>query len=1140
MLTIYKASAGSGKTYTLAYEYVRMLLGVKGDDGVYRLNMPKYLGGKSLLARHRCILAITFTNKATEEMKSRIVSELSALSADHGDGSRECPYAGDLMAEFGCTREELRQVAERSLRSLLFDYHHFNVSTIDSFFQTVLRAFAREVDRQGDYGVELNDEFAVASGIGLMLDDLNYGAPPRKKDMMRWISNYTMTLVAEGKDGSMFNRSGLLLKNLTSYVKKMQSEAFKRRSTEVLAYLEEPSRIKQFVKALEQRRDDVVARLGYDTKKIVSEFEALGFAEKVLPGPLWRIVNNMTSGEVPSIGDFQLVGTGKILAWRQSGDNSFYVKTHCPKDGKTTIFPPDSFSDHICDWLNDCYKATAEVYALDKIIAACPNLEFLGFTWHYINRFREENNLILLSDTHDLLQRIIGESETPFIYERIGVALRHFLIDEFQDTSHMQWGNLRPLVADSLSTGDDNLIIGDEKQAIYRFRNSDSSLLHHVVAKEDFPDDHVIRGNCSEENTNHRSAPGIVRFNNALFTRIARKCGVDGYENTVQSVFDRKEDLGSYIKIYDTSELKAVNDMPAEFDITAREILRQHAAGYRWSDIAVLVRRRKEAEAVVNYLLKYYPEIKVLSDEALLLKNSPAIKLIISMLKLVDESYSALKDKKVVDNNGAPVFGTVGDIRLMISRYDYFVSEGHEPVEALQLALEPSVEAKGLAIADSIVDIREAHPAGLVSLIETIIAKKVPSARRKQEYAYLAAFQDEVINYCKVYNPSVHAFLEWWEDASQHLAISSGAGQNAVSVMTVHKSKGLQWACVHVPFGDWELVRPSDSVWIEPTGLGFVDAELCPPLISVELDKKCALEGSPLRPVTEQNRLEQLVDNLNATYVAYTRPERELTICFAKHKAVGAEVFDALTCDADDDELCMDLASYVRDEKDDSGVVFAFGEPTVPEKSSEETAVCGDIELRDYRVFFREDTAALTSVDDATSDLGEIMDYEAEEAENVKPEPEYETIRAKAAERGTHLHAIMADIETPSDIDAVIERAAQRYDLTDEELEDYRAIVAGAFEAAGEFVGRWFSPDATIYKEQSIYKPDTDSTYRPDRIVVDGDGVVEVVDYKFTTEPLASHRRQVEDYVRLLKAMGYDRVEGYLWYPELNIIRSIK
>lgn len=1142
MLTIYKASAGSGKTYTLAYEYVRLLLGVKDEaNGNYRLNSPKYLNGHMFSARHRNILAITFTNKATEEMKGRIIKELGSLASDHSDGSEDCPYACVLIKEFGCSRLELREAASRALHSLLFDYHRFNVSTIDSFFQTVLRAFAREVDRQGDYGLELNDEFAVTSGIGLMLDDLNYGNPPRRQQIMRWIRNYTMDLVESGKDGSMFNRSGALLRNLSRYVKKMGSEVFKQSSDRVLEYLDDPERMRNFIKAIEKRIDDIYSSLDAGLQPIVADLDQLGYFREVLPSTVWKIFNAVIGREKLDIDDaFEKVGVQKVLSWRDTVDNSFYVKSKIP--GKNKVFPPEAYSDRLCDWMNECKASLAEAYGLTKVRDACPNLEFLGYTWHYINCFREENNLILLSDTHDLLQRIIGGSDTPFVYERIGVNLRHFLIDEFQDTSHMQWQNLKPLVADSLSTGCDNLIIGDEKQAIYRFRNSDSSLLHHVVANEDFPNDHRLRGNCAAENTNYRSAAGIVRFNNALFSRIARNCGVEGYENTVQSVAKSKKDLASYIQIYDTSSLESVNDMPAEFDLTAREILRQHEAGYRWADIAVLVRRRSEAEAMVNYLLTNYPQIKVLSDEALLLRNSPAVKLVISMLKLVDESYSATDDNHVVDPAGAPVYASAGDIRMMISRFEYFASEGNDPTNSLRMALEPSLEADSANLSESIVDIRSAHPSGLVSLVETIIAKKVPAARRHKEYAYLAALQDEVIKYCSTYNPSVHAFLEWWADASDRLAINSASGQDAVAVMTIHKSKGLQWACVHVPFGDWELIRSRDSVWLRPDNLG-IDPELCPPLISVDVDSKCTIEGCPLRDDALRNRDEQLIDNLNTTYVAYTRPERELTICFAKHRAAGAEVFKALAqspSNCDDADLCMNLADSVRPDisAEPAGLMFVSGAPTAPEKDKEQTAEGNETFVDDYRVYFRDDTAALTTIDDATSEIGDIMPETS--VENVAPDGSVsEPQRMLAAERGIHLHALMADINSPDEIDNAVQRLLSRAGIDSSVADEYRKVILDAFSFAATHVSRWFAPDARVLKEQSIYMPEGDSTYRPDRIVFSADGSVEIVDYKFTAEPLPTHRRQVEAYVNLLKAMGYGDVKGYLWYPEQNLINEI-
>lgn len=1156
MLTIYKASAGSGKTYTLAYEYVKLLLGVKMQtDGSYRLNSPRHLGGRQLDARHRHILAITFTNKATEEMKSRILKELASLASGHGDSCDDSPYAPGLVAEYGCSRDELRETASRALHSLLFDYHHFNVSTIDSFFQTVLRAFAREVDRQGDYGVELDDEYAVGAGIGLMLDDLNYGNPPRRKRMMRWIRDYAMSMVEDGKDGNVFNRSGKLLRDLTRYVKKMGSEVFRQSSDRVLEYLDDPGRIRQFVKDVDERVSALRRDMSISAKKLLDDFGCLGFDRRVVPDVIWKIVDSAAAMDDIDLARTFEPFTDKAKTVKKAmgaepmaEGKTFYVKKYAPDKGRT--LPPDSFSDALARWLEACQRVLVEIHALEKIKDACPNLEFLGFAWHYIGRFREENNLILLSDTHDLLQRIIGESDTPFVYERVGVALRNFLIDEFQDTSHMQWHNLKPLLADSLATGCDNLIIGDEKQAIYRFRNSDSSLLHHVVADEDFPDNHVIRGNLTSENTNYRSAAGIVRFNNALFSRLSNICGVEGYENTIQAVSPKKHDLGSYVRVYDTSGLAKVNDCPAELDITAREILRQHESGYQWSDIAVLVRRRAEAVAMVDYLLKHYPQIRVLSDEALLLRNSSSVKLIVSMLKLVDKSYSAMSDARPTDQAGTPAYASNGDIAMMISRFEYYRSEGFEGPEALRLALEPAGTPPGQCLSESIVDIRSAHPSGLVSLVETIIEKIIPESRRKSEYAYLTAFQDEVINYCSLYNPSIHSFLDWWDEASEKLAISSGAGQDAVSVMTVHKSKGLQWSCVHVPFGDWELAHGSDSVWLSPGGLGFVDQENVPPLVAVDIDRLCALEGSPLAVEARRNLGEQLVDNLNTAYVAYTRPERELSVCFASHKAMGAKVFEALTMNdvSGDPDLCEDLREGIRAvvNAEQPGLMFVSGSPTSPADGPADAG--GDTSTiamdHGYSVFFRDDTAALTSIDDAISDAGDIMlDHDdvptsKDMTEDLLTGSAAEN-RSRAAERGLHLHGLMADIDGSADIDSAIWRLKQRSGLDDQTLHGYKSIISSAMDGAGRLALRWFDPEARVLKEQSIYLPESDSTFRPDRIVMAQDGTVDVVDYKFTSEPLESHKRQVGQYVRVLQAMGYVGVNGYLWYPELNIVQHV-
>ncbi|MDE6369130.1 MAG: UvrD-helicase domain-containing protein [Muribaculaceae bacterium] len=914
----------------------------------------------------------------------------------------------------------------------------------------------------------------------------------------------------------------------------MSSEHFKKESDRVIDYLKDSSRLQAFVEALDRRISEINANTQADTRSMIELLSSNGFDYQTLKRPMPRVITAALNTDKISIGDFTKEGSTLRKMLSEDGlyePSLVFSKADVQKSSNCL-----AMFDELCQWVRKLFNSLNEIHSIEKVRAACPNLEFLGFTWDYIRRFREENNLILLSDTHDLLHRIIGGSDAPFIYERIGVALSHFLIDEFQDTSVMQWDNLKPLVANSLAFDADNLIIGDEKQAIYRFRNSDSSLIHHVVANEDFPRNHVIRGNNPAENTNHRSAPGIVKFNNALFTRIAAQLGVEGYENTVQSIFDDKKSLTSYIKIYNTDGL-TIGDMPAEFEITASEILRQHAAGYNWRDIAVLVRTGKEAMAIVDYLLKNHPEIKILSSEGLLLKNSPAIKLIIGMLKLVDKSYA--ETGELMSEHGRQVYGTFGDIRMMISRYDYFRSQDFEPSEAIRMALL-DVDEVNADIKDSIADIRSAHPAGLVSLIETIIQKKLSPERRSGEYAFIAAFQDEVIKYCQSFNPSVHAFLQWWDEQSDKLAINPGVGQDAVSVMTIHAAKGLERDCVIIPFGDWSMFKPNESVWFRPDAFDFVSEDIRPPLISVTLDNLCLLDGSLLQKEAVDNRHAQIVDSRNTIYVAYTRAKRELTICFSSQKAAGNEVITALARPDADNDLCTDLRAYLLPDVAPDGLMFEYGEPTAP-KESTDNQKSDQLKFDDYHVLFRDDTAALTTIDDATSALGEIMTGDevvaADEAVQLNL---FDDARAAAAERGTHLHSIMADIDTVADIDAVVSRAALRYGLSPGDEQAYRRIITDAFTHARRHVSRWFSPDATVYKEQSIYLPERDATYRPDRIVVCPDGSVEVVDYKFTSEPLPSHRNQIEWYKALLRDMGYTNVKGYLWYPELNIIKSVK
>ena len=480
----------------------------------------------------------------------------------------------------------------------------------------------------------------------------------------------------------------------------------------------------------------------------------------------------------------------------------------------------------------------------------------------------------------------------PFIYERLGMKLETLLIDEFQDTSHLQWHNLRPLVANSLAEGHDNLIIGDEKQAIYRFRNSDSELLGSIVQTRDFPDSHVLRGFSEADNTNHRSAGDIVRFNNGLFAALAGMMDASSYGNVAQATCEALDRTPAYIKVVFPAEGAKLDDNEVLADMCA-DIIRQHdEGGYRWRDILILTRTRDEAAEAVEYILTNHPEIKVLSSEALLLSSSPAVRSIMSMLKLVEGSYT---DARPAPADDAPVYASNADIAMMITRFNYYTAEGYDSPDALRMALAGE-EGAAATIEEEIRAIRAENPANLVALIDAIVSHKLGDSQRVAEHAYITALQDLAIKHLEGPDPSISAFVEAYNINLERWAIKASADIDAVEVMTVHKSKGLERDCVHIPFADWKLTHRSQSVWIPLDALQGFDPDIVPPVLRVNVSSASALRNpdvSPFAGIFERNETLERIENLNTAYVAFTRAARELCV-HCNTTNIGATIVKAV------------------------------------------------------------------------------------------------------------------------------------------------------------------------------------------------------------------------------------------------------
>lgn len=1122
MLTIYKASAGAGKTFALAYEFIKILLGLKDKEtGRYVLNSNKYSPTRHRIpCRHSALLAITFTNAATDEMKKRIIGHLDALTGRNPENTS--PYTEKLIKEYGCTKEELQQAAMQALSELLYDFNSFNVSTIDSFFQTVLRTFSREIDHQGDYALALDPEEPIRQAIALTLDELNYSQTPQSERMLKWIETVVMDNMSNGTYYNIFNRNGWLLNDFVGTMNRAMNETYYVYSDAIEEYLAEPERIRRFRKGLAEHSNAAILPAVEAAKRLKAFAQNIGADESVFKSIGSRIST--------CLGDMRF----KSDAFKPKAftDRAEFTVNEFFKNADIKFYGENALAGALPDielFCTELPKALELQNFFKALIKATDFLEFIGFARRKLEEYLRGDNCVLLADTGELLSRIISDAEMPFIYERMGMKLKNLLIDEFQDTSKMQWHNLKPLFANSLATDNDCLIIGDEKQAIYRFRNSDSEILSSQVTA-DFPDKHTLRGHKEEDNTNRRSASDIVRFNNALFSTI--NLDPEHYRNVEQAVAENHKDEPAYIKLRFTE----LDDMVQTLERTAQDILRQHDAGYRWRDIMILVRTTSDAKETVNYFTTNHPEIELLSSEALLLSSSSSVRAIVSMLKLVSRSYAG---KKIAKDSAAPAYASRSEIDMMITRFNHYSSKGLSETDALHMALSENDDA-AVQLKNGVDEIRSKNPTNLVALIEAIIALRLTPEMRQKEYAYIAAFQDLAIKHLESSNPSLSAFLDAYDRNEGKWAIQAPADLDAVKVMTIHRSKGLEAACIHLPFADWELCHGRNSLWVPTDGLaekyGF-DPEIVPPALRISVTEKSPLANptySPFYQIIADDRQAEIVDTLNLTYVAFTRATRELCAHIRTCRK-GINISNVLS-EAVDKIYNDGTLPFVLEEVD-SDKCYTLGEPTKPEKKSTASDMVRCTE--EYNVVFRDNTRELVSIDDIFADDDADGDESEKEIVDTKEPFGGTPEMAEASRRGLNLHAVLASMETQADLDRALGRMAARKTIDDDEAKSYRAELMRAFEAAGGYARMWFDDANKVYAERSFYDAPQGVTLRPDRIVVRPDGTVMIVDYKFTSEARQKHREQVNEYKKIVATLGYENIEAFLWYPLLDKIIKV-
>jgi ATP-dependent exoDNAse (exonuclease V) beta subunit len=1030
---VYNASAGSGKTFTLVKQYLKVLL------------------TSSDLFMFQKVLAITFTNKAAGEMKERVLSNLEAFA--EGD---ENDLLKIILSETALEATLIKERSKKILDAILQNYSAFSITTIDSFTHKIIKSFAYDLGLSLNFEVEMDAISLLNEAVDVLISKIG-----TDKKLTNLLIDYSL-------DKTDDDKSWDISKDLNDFARVLLNE----------------EDVKHFRALAHKELDDFFElknRLQKANKEIEREYKVFGNEVlSFIEASGAQILDFAQIGECPkhfqkltklrSLKSDDLKFDGRLNKTIEEGKNLYA--------GKVTASVKDTI-EGISEQLRlyyyqskDLYTRTYSNYLLNKItLKSIIPLAVLNNINSELNTIKEDNNIRLNAEFNQLISDNIKDEPAPYIYERIGQRFQHYFIDEMQDTSVLQWQNLIPLIENALAQENSNLLlVGDGKQAIYRWRGGKASQFIDLGAKEENPFN--IQKEIKNLETNFRSYSEIINFNNSFFQHTSNFLQNESYKKLFYEGNTQLENTkkGGFVALTFLDKEEEKDDEKVKYPKKVLEKIIQLKEDFYLNEICVLTRTKKDGIAVADYLSDN--GISIISSETLLLKNNAKINFIIDVLHIIQNANDEEKRFEVL-------YFLYAHLQVKTPKHAFFKKH----IKLTNAIIFEDLKSYGISFNFSIF-----QQVPFYEKIEEIIRgfNLVDSSN-----AYVQFFLDVVLEQQRKVT-DIGDFLEFWELKKDKLSIVASENENAVQVMTIHKSKGLEFPVVIFPC-DVEIYRQiSPKIWFDDLPEDYQFKELL-----VDYKKDLSLINARGLEIYNQQREELELDNFNLLYVSLTRAVEQLHVITEKKiSAKGAENVNYYS---------GIFINYLKEQNlwQEDLLAYTFGNIDRIQKKEVATSLT-QIHEKFISTPWQEHNIVLLA---SASKL-------------------WNTAQGEAIDFGNIFHEILSKIITNKDVDNIVTQYHQQGLIDEVQLKVIKEAMHSVVNHSE--LKSYFSEEVTVFNEREIVDIDNQVVI-PDRLVFNAQNEVTIIDYK-TGNPSKEHHQQLLRYEKVLKSMHFKVAKKLLVY----------